>query len=174
MEPPGAGQLSNLDRDAINQNVTLIRRDRAELPHACREIRERLVYRRSAVMKHRLGLVMALLPGLAFPRGAAAQPIWQLAPADEYFGRARMSPLEITNRIRDAEVRGPSYRGLVNTQAALEDWTRKYPRDPWIASREYRLWHLFARLRSRDGNAEAVHCRAFMRAHFPRAFPVKI
>jgi len=117
-------------------------------------------------MKHRVGLAVALVTGLLWPCRTQAQPISQLAPADEYFGRARMSPLEITNRIRDAERRGPSYRGLLNAQAALEDWTRKYPRDPWIAPREYRLWHLFARLHSRDGNAEAAHCRAFLRAYF--------
>jgi hypothetical protein len=77
-----------------------------------------------------------------------------------------MSPLEITNRIHDAEIRGPSYRGLLATQAAIEDWTRKYPADPWIAPREYRISRLFDRLRSRQGRAEAAHCRAFMRLHF--------
>jgi hypothetical protein len=71
-----------------------------------------------------------------------------------------MSPLEITNRIRDAERRGASYRGLMSTQTALENWTAKYPLDPWIAPREYRLSRLFASLRSHDGNAQAARCRA--------------
>jgi hypothetical protein len=90
----------------------------------------------------------------------------RLAPADEYFGPTKMSPLEITNRIRDAEVRGGSYRGLLNTQAAIEDWTYKYPHDPWIAPREYRISRLFDHLRSREGSAEAAHCRAFLHSHF--------
>jgi hypothetical protein len=98
---------------------------------------------------------------------ATAQSRSRLAPADEYFGRLRMSPLEITNRINDAERHGASYRGLVNTQNAIEDWTAKYPGDPWIAPREYRMSRLFAHLHSADGNAEAGHCRAFLRAHFP-------
>lgn len=90
----------------------------------------------------------------------------RLAPADEYFGRAKMSPLEITNRIRDAERGRASYAGLMTTQSAIEDWTRKYPGDPWIPSREYRMSHLFARLHSSQGNFEAAHCRSFLSAHF--------
>jgi hypothetical protein len=121
-------------------------------------------------MWHRWGLVLVgLLSGFALPFGLSAESRTQLAPADEYFGRARMSPLEITNRIGDAERRGASYRGLMTTQAAIEDWTRKYPGDPWIPQREYRMSRLFARLHSRDGNAEATRCRAFLRAHFPGA-----
>lgn len=90
----------------------------------------------------------------------------RLAPADEYFGRAKMSPLEITNRIRDAERGRASYAGLMTTQYSIEDWTHKYPDDPWIPSREYRMSHLFARLHSPQGNAEAAHCRSFLRVHF--------
>lgn len=92
----------------------------------------------------------------------------RLAPADEYFGPTKMSPLEITNRIHDAEIRGGSYRGLMSTQAAIEDWASKYPADPWIAPREYRMTLLFQRLHSPDGSAEAVRCRAFLRRHFDR------
>ena len=97
---------------------------------------------------------------------AAARAHSRLAPADEYFGPTGMSPLEITNRIRDAEIRGGSFRGLLSTQAAIEDWTRKYPGDPWIAPREYRLARLFDHLHSREGASEAAHCRAFLRVHF--------
>ncbi|HYL27591.1 MAG TPA: hypothetical protein VEW74_07130 [Candidatus Nitrosotalea sp.] len=97
---------------------------------------------------------------------AVAQARTRLAPADEYFGPTGMSPLEITNRIHDAEVRGGSYRGLMTTQAAIEDWTRKYPGDPWIAPREDRIVRLFARLHSRAGNAAAARCWTFLHAHF--------
>jgi hypothetical protein len=82
-----------------------------------------------------------------------------------------MSPLEITNRIRDAERgRGESYRGLMSTQAAIEDWTSKYPADPWIAPREDRIARLFARLHSRVGDREAAHCRTFLHVHFRSKF----
>ena len=105
---------------------------------------------------------------LTVPANGSARS--RLAPADEYFGPTKMSPLEITNRIHDAEIRGPSYRGLMTTQAAIEDWTSKYPADPWIAPREYRITLLFQRLHSRDGSAEAAHCRAFLRRHFSRRY----
>ena len=109
-----------------------------------------------------VGMVFVVLASCA--GGADARS--RLAPADEYFGPTGMSPLEITNRIHDAEVRGGSYRGLMTTQAAIEDWTRKYPADPWIAPREYRVSHLFSQLHSHAGDAEAAHCRAFLREHF--------
>ena len=118
-------------------------------------------------MSVRVAAAFAVLtaPFLLWPGDAGAHS--RLAPADEYFGRMQMSPIEITNRINDAERRGPSYGGLVNTQAAIADWTRKYPGDPWIPSREYRMERLFARLHSSEGNNAAAGCRSFMRAHFP-------
>jgi hypothetical protein len=114
-----------------------------------------------------LGLVIAFLSGGVLSSASIALSHADLAPADEYFGPTKMSPLEITNRINDAERHGASYRGLMTTQTAIEDWTHKYPGDPWIPQREYRMSHLFAHLHSHDGNAEAAHCRTFMRQHFP-------
>jgi hypothetical protein len=77
-------------------------------------------------MSNRVCFAAALLPGvLLWAEVAEARP--RLAPADEYFGRARMSPLEITNRINDAERRGPSYRGLMNTQARSKIGLRNTP-----------------------------------------------
>jgi hypothetical protein len=104
-----------------------------------------------------LGLVLPVL---------SAQGHSTMAPADEYFGPTKMSPLEITNRIHDAQRGRASYGGLMSTQGAIEDWTRKYPGDPWIPSREYQMSHLFAGLHSHAGNAEAAHCRSFERQHF--------
>jgi hypothetical protein len=117
-------------------------------------------------VKPRFGLLVALLSGLASPCAASAENLAGMAPVDEYFGPQHISPLGITNRIRDAERRGSDYRGLLATQAAIEDWTRKYPGDPWIPPREFRMSHLFARLHSRDGSAEASWCRAYLRVHF--------
>lgn len=118
-------------------------------------------------MRGRSAPVLALVVSLLLVCASGARAHSRLAPADEYFGPTNMSPIEITNRINDAERRGGSYRGLITTQSAIEDWTRKYPGDPWIPSREYRMSHLFARLHSSAGNAEAADCRSFMRAHFP-------
>jgi hypothetical protein len=116
-------------------------------------------------VKHLSAIVACVCASVMVTTGRA-QPRTRLAPADEYFGPTGMSPLEITNRIHDAEVRGGTLRGLITTQAAIEDWTHKYPADPWIAPREYRMSRLFARLHSHDGDAEAAHCRTFLREHF--------
>lgn len=116
-------------------------------------------------MERRAWTFAIVLAGLA-AGPAMAHAGSRLAPADEYFGRAKMSPLEITNRIHDAERGRASYAGLMTTQAAIEDWTRKYPGDPWIPSREYQMSHLFASLHSSQGNAEATYCRSFLHAHF--------
>jgi hypothetical protein len=105
-----------------------------------------------------LGLVLSGVPSAGHS---------QLAPADEYFGPTKMSVLEVGDRINDAEIRGGSYYGLLATQAAIEDWARKYPADPWIPWREYQMSHLFARLHSHAGNREAHNCRYFIRSHFP-------
>jgi hypothetical protein len=118
-------------------------------------------------MRRRVGLVVGLLAWLLLSHPVSAESRTRLAPADEYFGRANLSPIEITNRIANAERRGSSYGALMTTQAAIEDWTRKYPGDPWIPPREYRMSHLFARLHSRDGKAEAAWCRAYLQVHFP-------
>lgn len=99
---------------------------------------------------------------------AAAVADDNLAPVDEYFGPTRMSPLEVTNRISDAERGGSNYDGLMNTQSAIEDWTEKYPNDPWIAPREIRLFKLFSALHSDEGDIEAGHCRQFIHEHFPQ------
>ena len=64
----------------------------------------------------------------------------RLAPADEYFGRQKMSILEIGNRLRDLAARvrytDSDTSDLMNTAAmtedAMRDWQRKYPGDPWL------------------------------------------
>lgn len=117
-------------------------------------------------MRRRLIPLIALVSCCSVAGVSSAEARIRLAPADEYFGPTKMSPLEITNRIHDAEIRGASYRGLMSTQAAIEDWTHKYPADPWIAPREYRMSRLFLGLHSHEGSAEAAHCRAFLHSHF--------
>jgi hypothetical protein len=91
----------------------------------------------------------------------------KLAPADEYFGRMKMSPLEITNHISDGERSRAGYGVLTLTQNAIEDWTSKYPGDSWIPSREFRITQLFLSLHSRAGYLAALHCRTFLQHHFP-------
>src|SRR5579872_6853116 len=62
-----------------------------------------------------------------------------MAPADEYFGRFKMSILEIRNRLDamdrklDEEMLRPgTIQELDNLRNAILDWKHKYPRDPWL------------------------------------------
>ena len=99
----------------------------------------------------------------------------KVAPADEYFGRMKMSILGISNSIRDTGTRegfdpvGASryYSSLAMTQDALQDWARKYPHDTWIPRRAYDMSHDFWRMHTSDGDAAANRCRALLFAQFP-------
>jgi hypothetical protein len=95
-------------------------------------------------MRKTLGLVALFL--LGSPLAAAAQPNYESAPADEYFGPHHQSILEIRNRLdrmdgrSDTEMLDP---GIVveldDINTSIVDWHRQYPADPWLP-------HTFARL----------------------------
>jgi hypothetical protein len=83
------------------------------------------------------------------------------APADEYFGPYKESILEIRNRLMSFE-RDTDWdlrrhiRGIDNVELAIEDWSAKYPRDPWIPGFSHRLARVYVR-------AHAGHCRGWHR-----------
>jgi hypothetical protein len=84
------------------------------------------------------------------------------APADEYFGPFKESILEIRNRLmsfeRDADWDLQRHlRGIDNLELAIEDWYRKYPRDPWIPGFSSRLVRVYLR-------AHESHSRLCLRA----------
>jgi hypothetical protein len=110
---------------------------------------------------------VTLMLGLILLPLASVHADSTLAPADEYFGPMKMSPLEITNRINDAERTGPTLSLLLLTQAAIEDWTKQYPHDTWIPEREYRLARLFAQMGTRQAESMATWCHTFLQQHFP-------
>jgi hypothetical protein len=62
------------------------------------------------------------------------------APADEYFGRVKMSYLGMNNTFRDSAISSGAHTtdpGIINkvmlAEDALEAWARKYPHDPQLA-----------------------------------------
>ena len=66
------------------------------------------------------------------------------APADEYFGRWKMSFLGIDNTFRDAAISSGDHTTDSNiahkvalAEDALDAWARKYPRDPQLARSFY-------------------------------------
>ncbi|MDQ2818223.1 MAG: hypothetical protein M3T49_08475 [Candidatus Eremiobacteraeota bacterium] len=61
------------------------------------------------------------------------------APADEYFGRYKISNIGVRNIIRDLNIEGDSPLALPHQQTriaaaglAMVDWADKYPRDSWL------------------------------------------
>jgi hypothetical protein len=87
----------------------------------------------------------AALPHPHGPDGAAtvivtAHPLTPTdAPADEYFGRFKLSNLGVRNIIHAFFVEGDSPLALPLERArmgevdsALNEWSDKYPRDPWL------------------------------------------
>lgn len=98
----------------------------------------------------------------------------RVAPADEYFGRLKMSVLGIRNELNHLQsqvdgqpetsesVMGPA--SLV--EDAIKDWERHYPSDPWLAKDVYLLTHLYANVHSDDGRTHATHGLQWLRAKY--------
>ena len=128
-------------------------------------------------------LVFALAPATALASTTKSVPAHshvkavapKVAPADEYFGRMKMSILGITNTIRDTGIResydpanaSKYYTSLALTEDALEDWSHKYPHDGWIPRRAYDLSHDFWRMHTPQADAQAQRCRGIMFRQFP-------
>lgn len=125
-------------------------------------------------------LASATSPALAKQTPAHSKPsvvahAVKVAPADEYFGRMKMSILGITNTIRDAATRegfdpanaSKYYGGLALTEDALEDWSHKYPQDTWIPRRAYDLSHDFWRMHTPAADAMAQRSRTILMRQFP-------
>lgn len=90
--------------------------------------------------------------GAQIPAQASAAS--RVAPADEYFGRLKMSILGIRNQLRNLEMksgwRGENKRALLGEASFIEDamreWSAKYPGDPWIPQFRHRLQVVYVRI----------------------------
>ena len=90
-------------------------------------------------MRRLLSFVMLL--AVCWGSAAQASGIRDLAPADEYFGRMKMSVLGIRNALNTLEQHASygdrnasSMSGqLALVDDAMSDWRAKYPRDSWLS-----------------------------------------
>jgi len=112
-----------------------------------------------------LGVLFVLVAGTP----VAAQQFSDLAPADEYFGRLKMSILGISNTIKDANLHLSQgvdslavIDNLVFTEDAIRDWERHYPRDPWIVRSLNALHSVYARIPTERGAACAKRVAAWL------------
>ena len=103
-----------------------------------------------------------------------ARPHSGLAPADEYFGRMKMSILGIRNSIRDANI---SFSGDPTSVArtltachwaedAIEDWGNKYPDDSWLPGMMLSLGHLYARIHGAEAHLQETRMLVWVHAHY--------
>ncbi|HEX3551022.1 MAG TPA: hypothetical protein VHT53_11630 [Candidatus Elarobacter sp.] len=100
----------------------------------------------------------------------------KVAPADEYFGKLKMSILGIRNTIKDQGLKidvdpgkAPSTMGSIAlTEDAIRDWQHKYPCDSWIPGTLLALERFYCKIHTDDG-VKRVHATfAWLRHDFPR------
>lgn len=99
------------------------------------------------------------------------------APADEYFGRMKLSILGINNTIRDTKLLVANdkaharkyYSKVMWAEDSVQDWATKYPQDDWIPQQLYEMSHLFRQMRTPEADREAVNCRWMLFSRFARS-----
>lgn len=126
-----------------------------------------------------LSLSVAVLTAAIVPCAGQAQQKTAVAPADEYFGRLKMSILGIRNVIHDVTLeiarepaKAETELGRLNlTEDAMQDWERKYPADPWIPKTLFALERLYDSAGwSDEFNARAKRTMTFLVDHYAKSW----
>jgi hypothetical protein len=106
-----------------------------------------------------------------------APPI-RVAPADEYFGKLKMSVLGIRNTIKDVglnlDIDQTRWVQLASKAAfaedAIHDWEKKYPQDTWLAKTVFSLERMYAKVDSDDGRKHAIASMRWLVHDFPKSW----
>jgi hypothetical protein len=108
---------------------------------------------------------------------------YKVAPADEYFGKLKLSILGIRNTIKDMGLKADADPGhaaavvmgaISLTEDALHDWEKKYPQDTWIPPAIFSLERLYAKVDSDDARTHAKIVMAWLVHDYPKSAPAKI
>ena len=105
-----------------------------------------------------------------------AQASLKVAPADEYFGRLKMSILGIANTIKDQSLmyeRRPDQvenemHAIAFVADAIRDWEHKYPRDPWIAKSLFGLERFYNAIPTDEARTLAMRTMVWLVHDFPQ------
>jgi hypothetical protein len=108
---------------------------------------------------------------------ANARPKCKVAPADEYFGKLKMSILGIRNTIRDQGLKvdvdpdkAPTTLNSISlTEDAIHDWQHKYPCDSWLPGTLYSLEHFYMKIHTDDGVKHVHATFAWLRHDYPKS-----
>ncbi|MFN2461555.1 MAG: hypothetical protein ABR591_12865 [Candidatus Velthaea sp.] len=127
-------------------------------------------------MKRLVSLVAALVLLAGTGHAVSAQARGTLAPADQYFGRLKMSILGIRNSIKDLDLRADRqvagdaehvFDKLVLVEDALHEWQSRYPRDPWIPKYAYSLAMVYNKLAIDDARVHMNDTMDWLMAQYP-------
>ncbi len=97
-----------------------------------------------------------------------------MAPADEYFGRLKLSPFGIRHQIfslkddlHHARLQPDSIAHDASfTDDALHDWFARFPQDPWLPATAWNLATLYEELPGPDAQTKAIATLKFVRDSF--------
>ncbi|HEY6357460.1 MAG TPA: hypothetical protein VIX35_04420, partial [Vicinamibacterales bacterium] len=108
-------------------------------------------------------LALACLAALLCSNQPAASATKGAAPADEYFGRMKMSYLGINNSLRDAYVMAGEHttfpvviQKVMWAENALLDWQHRYPKDPQLPRSLFFLTAAYLKIWTGDGQSHAL------------------
>ncbi|MDP9106288.1 MAG: hypothetical protein M3N49_10195 [Candidatus Eremiobacteraeota bacterium] len=124
----------------------------------------------------------ATTPGKAPKTVAKAPPKCRVAPADEYFGKLKMSILGIRNTIKDQGLKvdvdptkAPSTSNAIAlTEDAIHDWQHKYPCDTWLPGTLLGLERFYLKIHTDDGVKHVHATFAWLRHDYPRSNVVQV
>ena len=122
-------------------------------------------------------MLLALTLAISFAAPAFADATSNLAPADRYFGRLKMSILGVRNSIKDLAARADThpedaehiFDKAVLVEDALRDWHAHFPRDPWIPRYAYSLAQLYGKLDMDDARVRRNDTLDWLIATFPES-----
>jgi hypothetical protein len=121
-------------------------------------------------------------PGKAPKTVAKAAPKCRVAPADEYFGKLKMSILGIRNTIKDQGLKvdydptkAPSTSNAIAlTEDAIRDWQHKYPCDTWLPGTLFSLERFYLKIHTDDGVKHVHATFAWLRHDYPKSGVVQV
>jgi hypothetical protein len=123
-----------------------------------------------------LGALIAF--ALSSSNGTAARgpvSVSDLAPADEYFGRARVSPLGLRHKIfslkddlHHARLQPDAVQhDAESMEEALLDWIKRFPHDPWLPPTAWNLAILYEELPGAEAQSHALALLRLLRDRYP-------
>lgn len=106
----------------------------------------------------------------------AAANFAKVAPADEYFGRLKMSILGVRNQLKDLSAKvafnpdraGDQLGAAGMVEDAIHDWEHKYPGDSWLPKSVYDLSQLYSSIHTPEGQLRATRTLRWLVNRYPR------